>query len=278
LAGSSDSPDLDARRLLEYLLAVDSAYLIVHGDRELDAGQSVAFDALVARRAAGEPVAYIVGSAGFWTLDLTVSPAVLVPRPDTETLVAAALEQLSDLPLEIVDLGTGSGAIALALASERPRWRLTATDNDAGALACARANATRLGLDNVRFTCGDWFEPLADQRFDAILSNPPYVACNDSHLRELGFEPRAALVAAAHGLADLERIVAGAPAHLKPSGWLMLEHGMDQGETVRGLLHSVGFARVETLADLADRPRVTRGRIVSDSLFTPRPAVRVWRR
>ncbi len=259
LGKTSDSPDLDARRLLEHMLGVGGGYLIAHAGDDLGAATRGRFDALVERRAAGEPVAYIVGRAGFWTLDLAVSSAILIPRPDTETLIEAALERLPDTPLEIADLGTGSGAIALALASERPRWQVWATYGDAEALACARANAARLGLDNIHFAHGDWFAALAGRRFAAILSNPPYVAGDDHHLAELSFEPRAALVAADHGLADLRAIAAHAPAHLRPGGWLMLEHGMDQGESVRGLLRSAGFAGVETLADLAGRSRVTRG-------------------
>lgn len=262
LATTSDSPDLDARRLLEHLLGVNAAHLIVHGRRALDAAAAARFEALIARRAAGEPLAYILGRAGFWTLDLDVCADVLVPRPDTETLVETALECLpADAPLTVADLGTGSGAIALALASERHGWRLMATDASPAALACARANARRLGLTDVAFNEGNWFDALGDIRCDAIISNPPYVAGDDAHLAapELAYEPRQALVAPQNGLADLAAIAAGAPARLVAGGLLLLEHGAEQGAAVRALFAAAGFAHIETRRDLGGRERATLG-------------------
>jgi len=266
LAATSDSPDLDGRLLLAHLLQVDAGYLIAHDRDVLSADVLAHLDALVARRAAGEPLAYIVGHVGFWTLELDVTPDVLVPRPDTETLVGTALEYLDDnAALSVADLGTGSGAIALALAAERPNWSVTATDNSPAALACAAANAQRLGLSRVAFNAGDWFTALGDTRFDAIVSNPPYVAPDDAHLDapELGHEPVQALVAADAGLADLAALIHGARAHLVDAGWLVLEHGADQGASVRALFSDAGYEEIQTRCDLGGRERVTAGRVSS---------------
>jgi release factor glutamine methyltransferase len=199
------------------------------------------------------------GTQGFWTLELEVTPDVLVPRPETELLVELTLARMGEHGA-LVDLGTGSGAIALALKSERPGWQITATDRSAAALAVATRNAARLGLD-VECLHGDWYAPLAGRRFDVIVSNPPYVAPDDPCLAGDGLrhEPRTALAAAEAGLADLAVIVAGAAAHLLPGGWLLLEHGTTQGESVRALLTQAGFTAVETHTDLAGHPRVTLG-------------------
>lgn len=262
LRTTSDTPDLDARWLAEHALGVGATYLITHADDPLPDDVRTRYDRCVARRAAGEPVAHIVGRVGFWSLDLSVTADVLVPRPDTETLVAAALARLdARAPLEVADLGTGSGAIALALARERPAWRLTATDASDPALAVARDNARALNITNVAFAAGRWFDAIAGRRFDAIVSNPPYVARNDPHLAALTHEPAAALVAAEDGLADLAAIARGAPAHLNPNGWLLLEHGADQGAPVRDLLADAGFASAETWRDLGGRERVTGARL-----------------
>ncbi|MES1949863.1 protein methyltransferase [Salinisphaera sp. S4-8] len=261
LRGHSDSPDLDAIRLLEHALGVGHSWLLIHAHERVDDAVRARFDTLLARRAAGEPLAYITGHIGFWTLDLAVTPAVLIPRPDTETLVEAVLEHHDAQRRDVLDLGTGSGAIALALASERNDWRLVATDASAAALACAEANATRLGIETVVFARGPWYGAIGDQRFDIIVSNPPYVAPGDRHLAapELGHEPEAALVAADNGLADLAKIVAGARDHLNPGGALYLEHGADQGAAVRGLLG--GWANVKTIRDLGGNERVTCARL-----------------
>lgn len=261
LAAHSDSPDLDARCLLEHTLGVGAADFIAHPERRLSTAESDRFGALLQRRLAGEPIAYLIGEIGFWTLDLQVDARVLVPRPDTETLVEAVLERLDEQPAAVADLGTGSGAIALALASERPHWHIWVTDIDADALDCARANAARLGLTNLGFAQGRWLAPLAGQVFDALVANPPYIAPDDPHLRApaLACEPQRALVAADQGLADLAQIAAEAHAYLRPGGYLMLEHGFEQGPAVRSLLEPA-FEAIETLTDLGQQPRVTLGR------------------
>ncbi|WP_423823315.1 peptide chain release factor N(5)-glutamine methyltransferase [Salinisphaera sp. SPP-AMP-43] len=261
LAAHSDSPDLDARRLLEHILGIGAVDFIAHPERRLSAAELEQLDALLQRRLAGEPIAYLVGEIGFWTLDLQVDARVLVPRPDTETLVEAVLERLDDQPATVADLGTGSGAIALALASERPHWQIWATDIDAGALDCAQANAVRLGLTNLCFAQGSWLAALPCQNFDAIVSNPPYIDSGDPHLQApaLTYEPQRALVAAEQGQADLASIAVAACSYLRPGGYLMLEHGFEQGPTVRTLLEPA-FEAIETLPDLGRQPRVTLGR------------------
>jgi release factor glutamine methyltransferase len=254
----------DAELLLARAAGRDRAWLFAHASDELEAAQAEAFAALVARRAAGEPVAYLTGSRGFWTLDLEVGPDTLVPRPETERLVELALARLpQDEPRRVADLGTGSGAIALAIASERPLAAVVATDFSKGALAVAVRNAQRNGIGNVWFRRGDWCEALGGERFDLIASNPPYVADGDPHLQQgdLRFEPPSALSSGADGLDAIRRIVADAPAHLAPRGWLLLEHGWEQGEAVRGLLMRAGFADIATERDLEGRERVTLGRL-----------------
>ena len=258
LSAHGDSPALDARLLLEHVLGVNHSWLVMHGQDVVPPAARQRFDALVERRAAGEPLAYIIGSIGFWTLELSVTPDVLIPRPDTETLVEAVLEEHDAAPRRLLDLGTGSGAIALALAAERPAWAITATDASPQALACARSNAARLGLTRVEFALGPWFQAVGDGRFDIIVSNPPYIDADDAHLGapELKHEPQAALVAPDNGLADLQHIVAAAPRHLGAGGCLYLEHGAEQGPAVRSLLRD--WARVETIVDLGHNDRVTR--------------------
>ena len=258
-AGQPDAAD-DCARLLALALGVPRSWLVTHQGQTLDAAALRRFDALLTRRLAGEPLAYLRGSQGFWTLDLEVTPDVLVPRPETELLVELALARMGERGA-LADLGTGSGAIALALKSERPGWRIAATDRSVGALAVATRNAARLDLD-LECLPGDWYAPLAGRRFDVIVSNPPYVAPDDPCLAGDGLrrEPRTALAAADAGLADLAIISGGAAAHLLPGGWLLLEHGADQGEAVRALLSAAGFEAVATHADLAGHPRVTLGR------------------
>lgn len=254
----------EAEHLLLHVLKRDRAWLFAHGDDPLPEPVATAFDALLSRRAAGEPLAYLVGRRGFWTLDLQVSPATLIPRPETERLVELALERLpDDRRLRVADLGTGSGAIALALASERPLAQVVATDVSGDALRLAQANAEANGLANVVFRQGSWLAPLAGERFELIASNPPYIADGDPHLSQgdLRFEPPAALSSGADGLDAIREIVTAAASHLLPGGWLLLEHGWDQGEAIRGLLHAAGFVDVATEADLEQRDRVTLGRI-----------------
>ncbi|GGC04425.1 release factor glutamine methyltransferase [Marinobacterium zhoushanense] len=257
----SDTARLDAELLLCHVLGKARSYLFTWPERELDPDQQAQFLALLQRRIAGEPVAHLTGVRDFWTLSLEVTPDTLIPRPDTETLVEAALARLADAPYRVADLGTGTGAIALALASERPHWQVVATDRVAAAAALAARNRDRLGLDNVEVLTGSWCEPLSGQ-FDMILSNPPYIDAADPHLAQgdVRFEPRSALVAAASGLADIRHIAEEALAYLKPGGWLLFEHGYAQGEPVRALLTGLGYAEVETLNDLGGHERVTLGR------------------
>lgn len=252
----------DAELLLAHVLDKPRSWLFAHGDDILSPHAAERFDALIARCAAGEPVAYLVGRRGFWKFDLAVDAATLIPRPETELLVELALARLaSDASLHIADLGTGSGAIALALAHERPHAQVIATDASGDALMVARANAQALGLANIEFRHGDWFVPLAGERFDLVASNPPYIADDDPHLQDLRFEPGSALASGADGLDAIRVIARDAPVHLVPGGWLLLEHGWEQGAAVRALLASAGFMQVSTERDLEGRDRVTLGRI-----------------
>jgi len=256
----------DCGLLLALALGVPRAWLLAHGEQRPDGAARARFEALLTRRLAAEPMAYLRGWQDFWSMELAVTPDVLVPRPETELLVQLALarmgERESSPPGRLADLGTGSGAIALALASERPDWRILATDRSAAALSVAAGNARRLGL-SVELRQGDWFAPLAGERFCILVSNPPYIAPDDACLTSDGVcrEPRTALAAANDGLADLATIAAAAPQHLLPGGWLLLEHGADQGPAVRQLLASAGFEAIATHTDLAGRPRVTLGQM-----------------
>jgi len=260
LRDGSDSPRLDAEVLLCGLLNCNRAGLVVRAGDTLSAEVALRYASLLERRRLGEPVAYLTGRREFWSLDLGVSPAVLIPRPDTELLVEWALQRLRGLRSPAVaDLGTGSGAIALALASERPDARVVATDQSEDALLQARHNAHTLGLQRVEFRAGHWLAPLAGERYDLIASNPPYVAEGDPHLAALRYEPSRALTAGPDGLADLRRIAADARAHLKPSGALLVEHGAEQGAAVRELLQVRGYVQVETRRDLNGLERATLG-------------------
>lgn len=256
---------LDAQLLLGHLLGRPRAWLIAHDGDTLPPDSAAAYATLCDRRAAGEPLAYLVGEREFHGLVLQVSPAVLVPRPDTETLVDWALalltSELADRPAPaVVDLGTGSGAIALAVKHRHPAAQVTAVDLSEAALAVATANAARLGLA-VDFHAGSWWQALpGDQRFDLVLSNPPYIAGEDPHLPALRHEPTLALTPGGDGLDAIHAIVASAPKHLLPGAWLLLEHGWDQAEAVAALLQQTGFQAVTTRQDLADRPRCTGGR------------------
>ena len=252
-----------AELLLLHVLGRERAWLFAHARDRLEDAVIQRFEALLARRIAGEPVAYLVGRRGFWTLDLQVSPATLIPRPETERLVELALQRLpEDQPARIADLGTGSGAIALALASERPLAQIIATDAGAAALAVARANAAQNGLAHVEFREGSWWAPLHGETFDLIASNPPYVADDDPHLRQgdLRHEPMSALASGPDGLEDIRTIIEGAPAHLHAGGWLLIEHGLDQGARIRALFEAAGFTDVTTEQDLEARDRVSAGR------------------
>lgn len=254
---------LDAQLLLGHVLGRPRAWLLAHGETELSDADAARFAALVQRRRAGEPVAYLLGTKEFHGLTLQVDARVLVPRPDTEVLVDWAIEllrgELAAPAPSVVDLGTGSGAIALALKHACRQAAVTATDASADALAVADTNAAALGL-SIEFVHGSWWQPLAGRRFHLALSNPPYIADADPHLAALRAEPRAALTPGGDGLGALREIVAGAAAHLAPGGWLLLEHGFDQAEAVQQLLARAGFAEVQTHHDLGGQPRCTGGR------------------
>ncbi len=251
---------LDAHWLLGHHLQRPRAWLLAHDDHALPPALAQTVLDQLARRATGVPLAYLTGEREFCGLALQVGPEVLIPRPETEGLVEWALELLpAGQPCDVADLGTGSGAIALAVAARRAGVRVTATDASPAALARASANAQHLGLP-VHFLPGSWWQPLAGMHFDLVVSNPPYVAEGDPHLAALQHEPRSALTAGPDGLADLRRIVARAAQHLRPGGWLLLEHGHDQGEAVRGLLAAQGFEALQTRCDLAGLARCTGGR------------------
>lgn len=257
----SPTPRLDAELLLAHALGKSRSYLHTWPERELEAEQLERYQAAIVRRQAGEPVAYILGQQGFWSLDLEVAPHTLIPRPDTELLVETALELLPATPLRVLDLGTGTGAIALALASERGGWRVTGVDRVDEAVALAERNRQRLQLSNAEFRPSQWFSALAGERYGLIVSNPPYIAADDRHLGEgdVRFEPASALVSGVDGLDDIRQIIAQAPQHLEPGGWLLLEHGYDQAETVRALLAGGGFVAVESRRDLGGHQRISLG-------------------
>lgn len=263
LRATSDSARLDAEVLLERATGLSRSIFRIRPELPLSPKQIAEFRSLIERRRLGEPIAYILGEREFWSLSFSVTPDVLIPRPDTETLVECALRAVpEELALEVLDLGTGSGAVALAIASERPLSQVTATDGSPVALALARRNARRLGLSNVRFLEGLWFEPVAGRRFALIVSNPPYLAAADPHLGhgDVRYEPRAALVAGPTGLEALSRITTQALPHLLVNGWLWLEHGHEQAAAVRNLLDAAGFEHVATERDLGGRERVSGGR------------------
>jgi len=263
LAASSPSPRLDAEVLLMHVTGLARTALITRAQELLLPENEARLHALLTRRAHGEPVAYLTGRREFWSLDLCVTPDVLIPRPETELLVEQTLAHIpEDAEWTVADLGTGSGAIALAIATERPHCRLIATDSSAAALAVARANATRLGIATLEFRHGEWLKPLTGMRFDVIVSNPPYVRANDPHLTQgdVRFEPESALVAGADGLDAIRRIAADAVSCLRPGGWLVFEHGYDQAQAVRALLEAHGYTMVASYRDTAGHERVTAGR------------------
>lgn len=258
-----DEARSEAQILLCAALNVTRAWLIAHAQQLLTDVQVSDFHKLLHRRLLGEPVAYILGRREFYGLDFAVAPGVLIPRPDTETLVEAVLARIPEsAPLRILDLGTGSGAIAISIAVNRPRTQAIAADRSEAALKIARENASRLGATHLRFVTSDWFSALDGEIFDIIASNPPYIADADPHLGQgdLRFEPRNALAAGGDGLDDIRRIVRQAPAHLAPGGWLLLEHGYDQAQPVANLLKQAGFTEIGHAADLAGISRVTLGR------------------
>lgn len=250
-------PRFDAELMVAQAAGITRGALLAHEHWRLPTDSLVPLRAALRRRATGEPLAYIQGRREFWSLDLEVTPAVLVPRPETERLVEATLERLLPVRQAVADLGTGSGAIALALAKERPQWQITATDVSAEALAVAKRNAERLGLRlSIEFLEGAWLGPLVGRQFDALVSNPPYIAQDDPALESLRHEPRSALVAPDQGFGDLLALVRHSPTFLKHGGWLLLEHGATQGNRLAAALVTRGFTRVVCLPDLAGRDRV----------------------
>jgi release factor glutamine methyltransferase len=262
LGSRSESPRLDAELLLCHVLRLSRAALVVHGADAVDADHECRYDDLIAQRAARMPIAYLTESREFWSLDLHVTPDVLVPRPETELLVELALQRLPpDQPHTVLDLGTGSGAIALAIATERPLARIIAVDPSARALAVASSNAVRLGLSRVEFRAGSWFDAVPGLTVDLIVSNPPYVAGNDPALELLAHEPALALASGPAGLDALQAIAGNAARHLKSGGWLLLEHGHTQAVEVAAMLHRQGFEGITSHVDYSGKPRVTLGTV-----------------
>jgi len=257
---------LEAQILLCHIMQQPRAWLAAHDRDPLPPEQAAAFDALLQRRLGGEPIAYILGEREFYSLSFKVTPAVLIPRPETELLVELALERLpADRSVRVMDLGTGSGAVAVTLALHRPHAEVTAVDRSAAALEVARENMQRLGAGNLQLFQSDWYSALLRQNFDLIVSNPPYIAAADPHLAQgdVRFEPPSALASGADGLDDIRAIIKGATVHLKPGGWLLFEHGYDQAAACRELLAQAGFGQVASAADLAGIARVSYGRWIS---------------
>ncbi|KJD20583.1 SAM-dependent methyltransferase [Vreelandella aquamarina] len=274
LAGSP-SPRVDVEVLMEFATGRSRTWLYTWGDSECPTWEHARFDALIAARAQGQPVAYLTGEREFWGLPLATSPTTLIPRPDTETLVEAALARASTPTGRLLDLGTGTGAIALAFASEKPDWQVVGVDVRPEAVALAAHNARTLNITNATFLVSDWFSalrssspsesspgsPSPGSTFEIIVSNPPYIAADDPHLGQgdVRFEPRSALVAEADGMADLLHLITTAQAFLSPGGWLVLEHGYQQAPSVRQALKLAGYQSVESVQDMGGHERVTLG-------------------
>jgi release factor glutamine methyltransferase len=275
LSADSESPRIDSEALLAHVLECNRTYLRTWPEKSLSPEQQSQFQQLISRRHAGEPIAYIIGKREFWDMTLQVSPDALIPRPETEHLVELALEKIPpESRWMIADLGTGCGAIALAIARERPQCKIFATDKSAAALTLAQNNARHLGIKNVTFIEGDWFDPFSAQRegqgeeqqveqqFEIIVSNPPYIHPDDQHLGQgdLRFEPTQALRSSPDGLADIQAIAEAAREYLVSPGWLILEHGYDQGSTVKETLETLGYTQVSTMEDLAKNERLSIGK------------------
>jgi release factor glutamine methyltransferase len=260
---SADTARIEVQILLQRVLSVSRAHLVAHPERVLSDTEEAAYQHFLQRRLGGEPVAYILGEREFFDLNLQVTPATLIPRPDTELLVELALERLPEQESYVLDMGTGSGAIALVIASRRTDAEVWACDISPAALAVAWANAQRLEINNIKWVDSDWFSAFEGQRFDLIVSNPPYIAAGDCHLAQgdVRFEPVSALVAGADGLDDIRSIIAQAGAHLEKDGWLLLEHGYDQAAQVRALLQAAGFSAVFSAHDLAGIERCSGGQL-----------------
>jgi len=268
LFDSSSSPEIDAEVLLGHSLGQSRAWLLTYQDETIEQSQYEEFSALIARRKLGEPIAYILGHREFWSLDLQVNEATLIPRPETEILVEVALEiaetRRGQGILSVADLGTGSGAIALAIATEFQDSFITATDISKEAIKIAKSNAEKFGISNVEFVHSNWFESLSDYQFDIICSNPPYIEAQDPHLQQgdLRFEPKSALASGIDGFFDIQHIISQANAFLRPGGWLVLEHGFTQANRTQRLLEQHGFFNIGTREDYAHHPRVTYGQLI----------------
>lgn len=261
----SDTIALDAELLLGFVLNKSRTYLYTWPETLLTEAQYTQYEQLLAQRLAGKPIAYLTGERAFFGLDFYVSEATLIPRPDTEILVETALEKMAiknDQAWSFCDLGTGSGAIACALKHQQPHCQATAIDFSQAALEVAQQNAQRHQLD-ISFKQGNWFQPVADQSFDLIVSNPPYIESKDPHLNQgdVRFEPETALVSGSDGLEDIRQLIAQAPKHLKADGWLILEHGYQQAKPVQALFQQAGFSHIETRQDYGNRPRITLGQM-----------------
>ena len=258
LRGDADSYERqEAIWLLEHIVGMSALELKYRGEQDLTEDQLQQYRSGLQRLEQGEPLAYVIGSQPFWTLDLKVTADTLVPRPDTEILVETVLNLTLPEQRSMVDLGTGTGAIALALASERPQWQVLATDIYLPTLQVAQKNAQRHHLQQVKFACGAWFDAIPAQKFDLIVSNPPYIDPEDEHMAQLGAEPLRALVADEHGLADLQIIVRHSVDWLNPKAWVVLEHGYDQGAAVREIFAKAGFDQIRTVQDYGQNDRVT---------------------
>ena len=266
---NTDTARLDCELLLAHVLKKERAYLYTWPEKEVNIDHIIRYESLFNRRKKGEPIAYIIGVQEFWSLPIKVNGSTLIPRPETECLVEISLALFNDTTLDqkhALDLGAGTGAIALALASERPHWQVLGLEKIPEALLLAEENRRLLAIDNAKFRLSDWYDGLAaNEYFDLIVSNPPYIDCDDEHLNQgdVRFEPRSALVAANKGLNDIQSIIHGAKTHLKPGGYLVLEHGYQQASNVRALLSAAGFLDVVSHDDYAGQPRVSLGRCAS---------------
>lgn len=263
LSTVSQTPDIDARLCLCHVLGVSNSYLYSYPERQLSISEMQQLDDIINRRLQGQPLAYVFGHWNFFGLTLQVSSATLIPRPDTEVLVERVLALSLPQHCQVLDLGTGTGAIALALAHSRPQWQVTAVDYIAGAVALAQSNCQALKLTNCQVMASNWYSSLQHQRFDVIVSNPPYIDPQDPHLAALQFEPISALTAPQQGLADIKHIIAHAADHLQQGGWLWLEHGYDQAAAVRALLQQAGFSHIASAKDYGDNWRISGGQFVS---------------